>query len=359
MLTGPPRRRRARPVADAPIDALLDRTEDLTKGWLLALLERAPLDDAPRILAADLTREGPRVCAAMLRAIADETDHRRLEPGGALEPLVARVGELAGAAGAAATSLAVDALQGVMWSALRSELREPDPGPDHRAGRAPVPGHRADARGGARARRRAGRPPPISASRAGSGRGRPSAEPAPAADPRRGRAARRGRRGRARPARTAPPPAAAEPAPARPAPAPPRPARAGAACGALRPERRRAGAWRRPERRAAPAAALWVDALEDEIRAAADAPLSLLLAELEDADRVLAVETDLRVRARGLRRLRPRRARGRPPPGHPRLRDRRAGLDHRPRHRPPRRPGARDPDRRRGARAASPGAARR
>ena len=35
-----------------------------------------------------------------------------------------------------------------------------------------------------------------------------------------------------------------------------------------------------------------MDALEDEIRAAADAPLSLLLAELEDADRVRAVETD-------------------------------------------------------------------
>ena len=127
MLPGPPRRRRARPVSDAPIETLLQQTEDLTKGWLLALLERAPLDDAPRILAADLTREGPRVCAAMLRAIADETDHRRLEPGGALQPLVARVGELAGAAGAAATSLAVDALHSVMWAALRSELRDPDP----------------------------------------------------------------------------------------------------------------------------------------------------------------------------------------------------------------------------------------
>ena len=127
MLTGPPRSRRARPVADAPVDVLLARTEDLTKGWLFALLERAPLDDAPRILAADLTQDGPRICAAMLRAIADETDHRRLEPGGALEPLAARVGELAGAVGAAATSLAVDALHGVMWSALRAELREPDP----------------------------------------------------------------------------------------------------------------------------------------------------------------------------------------------------------------------------------------
>ena len=59
MQQGPPRLRRARPVADAPIDALLLRAEDLTKGWLLALLEQAPLDDAPAILAADLARGRP------------------------------------------------------------------------------------------------------------------------------------------------------------------------------------------------------------------------------------------------------------------------------------------------------------
>ncbi|HEY8765189.1 MAG TPA: hypothetical protein VIM18_13425, partial [Solirubrobacteraceae bacterium] len=80
MQQGPPRLRRARPVADAPIDALLLRVEDLTKGWLLALLEQAPLDDAPAILAADLARDGPRVCSAVVRALADESDLHRLEP---------------------------------------------------------------------------------------------------------------------------------------------------------------------------------------------------------------------------------------------------------------------------------------
>src|SRR3977135_303106 len=97
MQPAPPRRRRARPVADAPIDGLLDRAEDLTKGWLLALLERAPPADGPPTVAADLGGEGRLVWAAVLRALADETDHRRLEPGGALAPLAARVGELAGA----------------------------------------------------------------------------------------------------------------------------------------------------------------------------------------------------------------------------------------------------------------------
>src|ERR1700749_2061344 len=89
----PPRRRRARPVADAPIEALLPRSQDLAKGWLLALLEQAPLDDAPAILATDLPRDGPRVCDAVLRAIADDTDLRRLEPGGAFTPLVSPGGQ--------------------------------------------------------------------------------------------------------------------------------------------------------------------------------------------------------------------------------------------------------------------------
>ena len=127
-----PRRRRARPVADAPIDGLLAHAEDLAKGWLLALLEQAPLERAPAIPSDALTRDGPRVCDAVLRALADEDDLRRLEPGGALRPLAARVGALAGAAdgGPGAVSGAVDTLHGVLWAALRVELRGiggPDP----------------------------------------------------------------------------------------------------------------------------------------------------------------------------------------------------------------------------------------
>jgi GGDEF domain-containing protein len=121
-----PRRRRARPVADAPIDQLLTRPEDLAKGWLLALLEEAPLEDAPAILAADLAREGPRLCDAVLRAITDEADLRRLQRGGALTVLAARAGELAAASAPVAVSRAVDALRAVIWAGLRAELRSPD-----------------------------------------------------------------------------------------------------------------------------------------------------------------------------------------------------------------------------------------
>ena len=114
-------------MADAPVDALLARAEDLAKGWLLALLEQAPLERLPQVLAGDLAQEGPRICGAIVRALADDADLHRLDAGGALERVVSRAGEIAGASGPAATAASVDALGAVIWSALRSELRDPDP----------------------------------------------------------------------------------------------------------------------------------------------------------------------------------------------------------------------------------------
>jgi GGDEF domain-containing protein len=46
-----------------------------------------------------------------------------------------------------------------------------------------------------------------------------------------------------------------------------------------------------------PSRALWVSALEDELVRSAGAPLSLLLAELEDAERVTAVQPGTEARA--------------------------------------------------------------
>jgi GGDEF domain-containing protein len=99
----------------------------VAKGWLLSLLEELPLDQAAGVLAADLARDGPRICDAVLRALADDVDLRRIEPGGALEQVVARAGVLAAAQGPGAASHAVDTLHGVIWSAMRDELRYPDP----------------------------------------------------------------------------------------------------------------------------------------------------------------------------------------------------------------------------------------
>jgi len=229
MLSGPPRRRRARPVADAPVDALLPHAEDLTKGWLLALLEQAPLDAAPGILAADLPRDGPRVCEAVLRALSDDTDLRRLEPGGALMGLAARVGELGGAIGAEATSRAIDALGAVIWTALRDELHRPEPDLiSELAERLALVIDRlrcAALRHGEA--QDVGGPPPVAAV----------------------------------------PPAGSDP-------------------GGPRQEQ----VWPQAVRAEAEGQALWIGALQEEIHRSAGAPLSLLLAELEDADRVAAVE---------------------------------------------------------------------
>ena len=250
MLSGPPRRRRARPVADAPIEALLESSEDLAKGWLLALLEQAPLDAAPAILAADLSRDGPRLCDAALRALVSDTDLRRLEPGGALAPLAARAGELAGAQNPESTSRAVDALQAVIWAGLTAELRDPEPTlvADLAERLALVTEHLR-----AQALRR----------EETHGGGRPGAAPVHLAPP----------------PRAVPPEVPGEEAGPPVEPGPPAP-------GHSRP----AGA--EPRGEAEPSQALWIGALEEEIHRAPAGPLSLLLAELEDADRVTAVEAD-------------------------------------------------------------------
>lgn len=258
MQHGPPRRRRARPVADAPLDALLVGVEDLAKGWLLALLEQAPLEEAPGIMSVDLTRDGPRICDAVVRALADDTDLRRLEPGGALEPLASRVADIAGSDGPETTARAVDALQAVIWAALRAELPWPDP--DQIAQLAERLALVCEILRAAALRRSMSLPETIDR-RSG---GRPEPRGAPAL----------------RVTRLDEPRPVAEAVPQAPPEAPePQPA----VRGAPDPAARQARSQLDP---------LWVNAIEDEIRQAerSGTPLSLLLAELEDGERVSAVE---------------------------------------------------------------------
>jgi GGDEF domain-containing protein len=252
MHSAPPRRRRARPVADAPVDALLSRVEGLTKGWLLALLEQSSLDQVPAILAAELVVDGPRLCDAIVRALADDRDLERLDHGGALEAVAARAGDLAGASGVEATAAAVDALHGVVWGAVREQL--PNPDPDQIAELSErltlvIEVVRAAAL------RRAGGQPVVAAPHARHEPPAPPPEPPPPPP---------------EPSSPPPEPSSLPPEPP-PSPAPPPPAA-------------RASAETGP--------ALWISALEEELARAGStgAQLSVLLAELEDADRVLATE---------------------------------------------------------------------
>src|SRR5690349_2287803 len=126
MERGVPRRRRARPVSGAGVEVVLMRSEEIAKGWLLAMVEDAPLEEAGAILTGAVARDGPRICDAAVRAICDEADLRRIEAGGVLEPLVSRAGELAGARTPEAAAHAVETLNNVVWSALRAELGHDD-----------------------------------------------------------------------------------------------------------------------------------------------------------------------------------------------------------------------------------------
>src|SRR5439155_764848 len=83
MLAGPTTDRpsRARPVADAPVAALVAAAEDLAKGWLLELVAAGPLDAAAALPFAELAREGPALCAAVARGLRDDAELARLAPG--------------------------------------------------------------------------------------------------------------------------------------------------------------------------------------------------------------------------------------------------------------------------------------
>jgi GGDEF domain-containing protein len=121
-----PRRRRARPVADAPTEALLERTDELAKGWLLELIDQAPLAAAPAILAGEVVSSGPSLCEAIVRALASDRALEALSAGGRQAALVSRVGDVAGASGPEAVMRALDALMAVVWSAIRGALADPE-----------------------------------------------------------------------------------------------------------------------------------------------------------------------------------------------------------------------------------------
>src|SRR4051794_33694771 len=119
---GPPR---ARPVADAPVAALVDAADEVAKAWLLELVAAAPLSAAGGVRMAELAAEGPELCAAVARALGDDQELERLRGDGDMVVLAARAGALAGAADAPAASAAVEALRRAVWDAALGELSRP------------------------------------------------------------------------------------------------------------------------------------------------------------------------------------------------------------------------------------------
>jgi GGDEF domain-containing protein len=108
------------------VEALVERSEDVAKGWLLALVEQEPLAAARSIRVRELTHVAPAICAALVRALASDAELERISPGGELGELVSRAGELGGADTAESVLRAVEGLRAVLWSALLGSLADPD-----------------------------------------------------------------------------------------------------------------------------------------------------------------------------------------------------------------------------------------
>ena len=113
--------RRPRPVADAPaVDAIV-----VAKGWLLTLVAAAPLAQAASVPAAELARGGPSLCSAVLAALSSDAALDRLVSGA---PAPAEsIPRLTGARTPAETSAAVEALRVCAWRVLRGAVPDPSP----------------------------------------------------------------------------------------------------------------------------------------------------------------------------------------------------------------------------------------
>jgi GGDEF domain-containing protein len=116
-------RRRPRPVADVPA---LDGRE-VARAWLVELVASAPLDRAATLPGPAFAANAPRLCAAVLAALASDAALDDLEPGGPLAATAADAAALAGAADAAEAVTALDTLRSVVWTSLVEALHRPPP----------------------------------------------------------------------------------------------------------------------------------------------------------------------------------------------------------------------------------------
>jgi hypothetical protein len=127
------RRGGARPVADAPVDELLGRADELARRWALSLVAARALREMAGVPLAQLALEAPELCAQLLRALRSDAELAQLiEPSGAHERSsgerrAALWRSLAPDGDAAPVVHDVEALRSIVWTAVRGELRDPPP----------------------------------------------------------------------------------------------------------------------------------------------------------------------------------------------------------------------------------------
>jgi hypothetical protein len=122
---------RARAVADAPVEALLARSEELARRWVIAQLAARPLQEMADVPVQRLARDAPAFCEQLVRALASDAELERLLHGDAPSSRENRLGGVAGgvlepaAGGASAIAASLEALRAVVWRAALAELSDP------------------------------------------------------------------------------------------------------------------------------------------------------------------------------------------------------------------------------------------
>ena len=124
-----PKIRRLSAALDAALRRLGESREEITKAWLMRVLERASLEDVERMQTDRIARELPELVTVIVRAMGEDAGDSRLEPG---DDGFERAASLVGFRGREAPDPAelardVAALHSVMLTALRPELGEIEP----------------------------------------------------------------------------------------------------------------------------------------------------------------------------------------------------------------------------------------
>jgi murein DD-endopeptidase MepM/ murein hydrolase activator NlpD len=107
-------------VADAPVDQLVARSQELARRWVVSLLSARPLSEMSALPLDDLAREAPTLCEQVARALGSDAELEHLLAS-APAHLVARADD------APAAVSDVEALRSVVWQSALAALEDPSP----------------------------------------------------------------------------------------------------------------------------------------------------------------------------------------------------------------------------------------